>query len=144
MINYYSDENISFEEYHDFLKRTDLGSQYPKERFKERVSKTLANRSISITARDENKRLVGACFGLSDFAYFLFLTDLGVDRNHERLGIGKELIRRAQDKAGGEDDICVVTVANDNAIAFYEKHGYRSGKDILWKPCKVWTEMVIK
>lgn len=143
MISYHTDEEISFEEYHAFLKRTDLGSQYPKERFRERVSKTLSNRSISITARNEDGLLVGVCFGLSEFAYFLFFTDLGVDRRYVRKGIGKELIQRAQDAAGGEDDISVVTVSNDKAIGFYEKQGYRSGKDVLWKPCKVWTGMVI-
>ena len=31
------DERISAKEYIDFLKRTDLGSQYPKERFEERI-----------------------------------------------------------------------------------------------------------
>lgn len=33
------EERITAEEYIDFLKRTDLGSQYPKERFEERISK---------------------------------------------------------------------------------------------------------
>ena len=31
-----TEERITAEEYIDFLKRTDLGSQYPKERFEER------------------------------------------------------------------------------------------------------------
>ena len=34
-----AEERISAEEYIEFLKRTDLGSQYPKERFAERISK---------------------------------------------------------------------------------------------------------
>ena len=33
------EERISEKEYIDFLKRTDLGLQYPKERFEERISK---------------------------------------------------------------------------------------------------------
>jgi len=33
------EERISWEEYIDFLKRTDLGAQYPKERFAERIVK---------------------------------------------------------------------------------------------------------
>lgn len=35
----YKEERLSAEEYIDFLKRTDLGSQYPKERFRERIEK---------------------------------------------------------------------------------------------------------
>ena len=33
------EERISAEEYIEFLKRTDLGSQYPRERFEERIKK---------------------------------------------------------------------------------------------------------
>ena len=32
------EEHLSAYEYIDFLKRTDLGSQYPKERFEERIA----------------------------------------------------------------------------------------------------------
>lgn len=41
-----SEERISSKEYIEFLKRTDLGSQYPKERFEERIAK-LVQRIIS-------------------------------------------------------------------------------------------------
>ena len=34
----YKEERISADEYIDFLKRTNLGSQYPKERFYERIA----------------------------------------------------------------------------------------------------------
>ena len=36
------EERISAEEYIDFLKRTDLGLQYPKERFYERIPKLVS------------------------------------------------------------------------------------------------------
>ncbi len=144
MITYHKNEELEFEEYCDFLKRTDLGSQYPKEKFKERVTKTLKNRSISISARNEEKILVGICFGLTDFSYFLLITDLGIDRDYERKGIGKELMKRIQGEAGGEDDISMVTVSHNDAIGFYEKLDFKSERDILWKPCKVWTKHVVE
>lgn len=50
MIEYREHENLSFEEYYDFLKRSDLGSQYPQERFEERIRKLLPTRSVAITA----------------------------------------------------------------------------------------------
>ena len=40
-------------EYIDFLRRTDLGSQYPKERFGERIAKLVKNVSINLVARNE-------------------------------------------------------------------------------------------
>ena len=63
----YQEERLSAEEYIDFLKRTDLGSQYPKERFQERIEKLVQNASISLTARSEEGKIVGVLFGLTDF-----------------------------------------------------------------------------
>ena len=40
-------ERLSPDEYVDFLKRTDLGSQYPKERFDSRIEKLVQTVSIS-------------------------------------------------------------------------------------------------
>lgn len=79
-----ADERISSKEYIDFLKRTKQGSQYPKERFEERISKTVINASISLIERNEKNLIVGVLFGLIDFAYWLYVTDLGVDINYER------------------------------------------------------------
>ena len=96
MISYHINESLTFNEYKKFLKRTDLGSQYPEENFKNRIAKLLVNRSVSITARNENNLLIGVCFGLTDFSYFLLLTDLGVDRNYGNQGIGKKLVNLAK------------------------------------------------
>ena len=41
-------ERLTAGEYIDFLKRTDLGSQYPQERFEERIEKLLKNASICL------------------------------------------------------------------------------------------------
>ena len=40
------EERISSIEYIEFLKRTDLGSQYPKERFEERMAKLIMYQSV--------------------------------------------------------------------------------------------------
>jgi ribosomal protein S18 acetylase RimI-like enzyme len=143
MVTYHTNEEISYPEYLDFLGRSDLGSQYPEERFQSRVSLTLRNCSIGISARDESGRLVGVCLGLTDFAYFLFITDLGVDRSFERLGIGKNLVERLHQEAGGPDDISVITVANARAIPFYKKVGYRQDDSLVWRACAHWTPMVV-
>ncbi|SHJ06965.1 hypothetical protein [Pseudobutyrivibrio xylanivorans] len=42
------EERISAEEYIEFIKRTDLGSQYPKVRFEERI-RTLVKNHIEWT-----------------------------------------------------------------------------------------------
>lgn len=136
------EERLSAEEYIDFLRRTDLGSQYPKERFEERIEKLVKTASLSLTAR-EGERLVGVLFGLTDFAYWLFVTDLGVDREFTHRGIGKALLQKAHEIAGGEKDVAVYLVANDKAIPFYEKCGFEKAGDVMtlnkidWTPFRV-------
>ncbi|MGL5540616.1 MAG: GNAT family N-acetyltransferase [Erysipelotrichaceae bacterium] len=138
------EERISASEYIDFLKRTALGSQYPKERFDERISKLVKTVSISLVAKNENGIIVGVLFGLTDYAYWLYITDLGVDREYERSGIGKQLVKLAHEKAGGECDIAVYLVANKDAIPFYEKIGMEKSNSVM-QYCKVeWTEFTVE
>lgn len=139
-----TEERLSAEEYIDFLKRTDLGSQYPKERFAERIHKLVNNVSISLVARNEDGLIVGALFGLTDYAYWLYVTDLGVDRDYEGQGIGRQLMKTAHDKAGGEKDIAVYLIANENAVSFYEKLGMKKADDVMQYNHIEWTEFTVR
>jgi GNAT superfamily N-acetyltransferase len=143
MITYRDSETLEFEEYVDFLKRSDLGSQYPKQRFEERLRQVLRRPDVCITARNESGLLVGICFGLTDFVYFLFLTDLGVDRDYVRQGIGKKLVTLAHEKAGGEDDITITTISHDKAIPFYESCGLKNKPDLVVKYCREWEDFTV-
>lgn len=137
-------ERVSQSEYIDFLKRTDLGSQYPKERFDERIEKLVNNVSISIVARNEDNLIVGVLFGLTDFAYWLYVTDLGVDRNYERQGIGRRLMKAALEAAGGEKDIAVYLITNENAVPFYEKLGMKRADEVMKYNHIEWTEFTVQ
>ena len=138
------EEHISGDEYVDFLKRTDLGLQFPKERFEERIKKLVDNVSISLVARNEDNIIVGVLFGLTDFAYWLYITDLGVDRAYERQGIGKRLMKTAHDIAGGEKDIGVYLIANENAVPFYEKIGMKKADDVMQYNHMEWTKFTVQ
>ena len=132
-------ERLTPEEYIDFLKRTDLGSQYPRERFCERIARLLENASISLAARNEERLVVGVLLGLTDFAYWLYVTDLGVDRRYERQGIGRMLMKEALALSGGERDIAVYLVANEKAVPFYEKLGMKKAEDVMQYNHIEWT-----
>ena len=138
------EERISSKEYIEFLKRTDLGSQYPKERFEERIAKLVTTVSLSIVARSENGIIVGVLFGLTDYAYWLYVTDLGVDRDYEGQGIGRQLMKMAHERAGGENDIAVYLIANENAIPFYEKLGMEKADDVMQYNKIEWTPFEVK
>ena len=138
------EERLTAEEYIDFLKRTDLGSQYPKERFYDRIPKLVKNVSISLVARNDEGLIVGVLFGLTDFCYWLYITDLGVDRNYERQGIATKLMKQAHEIAGGEKDIAVYLIANENAIPFYEKLRMKHADEVMKYNHIDWTEWTVK
>ena len=64
--------------------------------------------SISLVARNEENEIIGVCFGITDFAYWLFITDLGVVREYTGIGIGKALVHKLHELAGGKDNITIV------------------------------------
>ena len=138
------EERVSAEEYIDFLRRSDLGSQYPKERFEQRIAKLVKNVNISLTARNENNKLIGVLLGLTDFAYWLYVTDLGVDRAYTHRGIGSGLMKTAHRVAGGEKNIAVYLIANENAVPFYEKLGMRKSDCVMQYNKIEWTEFTVE
>ena len=138
------EERLTAEEYIDFLKRTDLGSQYPKERFGDRIAKLVESVSISLVARNERGTVVGVLFGLTDFSYWLFVTDLGIDRAYTHQGIGRQLMKTAHEIAGGEKNIAVYLIANENAVGFYEKLGMKKSTDVMQYNKVQWTEFVVE
>ena len=143
-------ERLTPQAYIDFLRRTDLGSQYPRERFEERIATLVAKASISLTARDDAGALIGVCFGTTDFAYWLFITDLGVVREWTGQGVGKALVRELHRIAGeglaggGEKNIIMYTCANENATGFYEKLGMVKPGDVYMYNHVEWTDFTVE
>ena len=126
------EERLSAVEYIGFLKKSDLGSQYPKERFEERIAKLVKNVSVSLIARNDDGLIVGVLFGLTDFCYWLYITDLGV------------LMKTAHELAGGEKNIAFYLIANENAEAFYEKLGMVKSNDVMQYNHIEWTGWTVK
>ena len=137
-------ERLAPEAYIEFLRHTDLGSQYPKERFHERIATLLEKASISLTARDEEGCLIGVCLGITDFAYWLFITDLGVTRTWTGKGVGRALVRELHRIAGGEKNIIMYTCANENAVGFYEKLGMKRPDDVFMLNRIEWTDFTVE
>lgn len=139
----FAEERLAPGEYIEFLRHTDLGSQYPKERFEERIGRLVDSVPISLTARTDSGELVGVCFGITDFAYWLFITDLGVARDWTGKGIGTRLVRQAHQRAGGEKDIILFTCANRDAVPFYQKLGMSRSQDVMEYNRVDWTEFTV-
>lgn len=138
------EERLTVSEYIDFLKTTNLGSQYPKERFQERIGKLVKTVSISLVARNSEKEVIGVLFAITDFAYWMFVTDLGVAREYEGQGVGSALMKKAHKIAGGEKDVAVYLVANENAIPFYEKLGMKKSDEVMEYNHVEWTGFTVE
>lgn len=132
MITYSSTQRLQPGEYLEFLTRTDLGQQYPQEDFIERITTLVQRTSITITARNEAGLLVGAAMGVTDFAYYLLITDLGVDREYTGQGIGRELLTRIHEAAGGRQRICVFLDTYTPAQGFYKKCGFDMAESVMY------------
>lgn len=126
------------------MKHTDLGSQYPKERFEQRIGTLVTRASISLVARNDAGDIVGVCFGITDFAYWLFITDLGVIRECVGQGIGTALVRKLHQVAGGEENIIMYTCYNENAYGFYEKLGMLKPDDVVVLNKAEWTDFTVE
>jgi ribosomal protein S18 acetylase RimI-like enzyme len=86
-----------------------------------RITKMYAGSSFVISAWDAG-RLVGLCRGLTDFSYTCYLSDLAVDRSHQKSGIGREMIRRARELIG--DEVTLLLLSAPEALEYYPKVGF--------------------
>jgi hypothetical protein len=136
-------EQISYLDYIEYLSRTDLGKQYPKEDFVERIKSLVEKISISIVARNNKNQIIGNCFGLTDFAYWLFISDLGIDRRYIKKGLGRNLLKTAEVLAGGDNKVTQFLMANEKALGFYQNIGMEKAKDIFIKSSIKWTEFEV-
>ena len=53
-------------------------------------------------------------------------------------------MKKAQEIAGGEKDIAVYLIANDNAIPFYEKLGMKKADEVMKFNHIEWTEFTVE
>lgn len=83
----------------DVLHRSSLAERRPVDR-PEIIAGMLAHADILLAARTESGLIVGVSRAITDYHYCTYLSDLAVDRDFQRQGIGRELIRRTHETAG--------------------------------------------
>jgi predicted N-acetyltransferase YhbS len=120
MISYRIEDKPGVEEFRELLKRSTLGKRRPVDD-SDRLAKMLGNANLIITARDEG-RLVGISRALSDFAFCTYLSDLAVDEEYQKKGIGRELIRQTKLASPGAKLILLSAPA---AVDYYPRIGMK-------------------
>lgn len=111
---------LSVEEFVDVLQRSTLAERRPVED-RARIASMLEHADLIICARDAGGQLIGVSRALTDFAYCCYLSDLAVDQSMQRLGIGRELIRRTHERAG--PGALLILLAAPKARSYYSHIG---------------------
>jgi len=119
MIKYQIEPELTVEEFIDVLVRSTLAERRPVDD-RTIMAGMLANASIIVTARSEDL-LVGVSRAISDFHYCTYLSDLAVDQNYQRQGIGKELIWRTHQATGLQTTLILLSAPK--AVTYYPHIG---------------------
>ena len=90
---------------------------------KNRIKSMFDNSNLIISAWDQDK-LVGLCRALTDFSYCCYLSDLAVDMDYQRQGIGKTMIDLVKKEIS--DEVALILLSAPSSMSFYPKVG--SGK----------------
>jgi predicted N-acetyltransferase YhbS len=111
---------ITDQEFIDILKRSTLAERRPIDDLN-CIRAMLEHADLLCTAWDDSK-LVGVARSVTDFEYCCYLSDLAVDQQYQRKGIGKELIRLTKSKLG--DKAKIILLAAPNAESYYRHVGF--------------------
>lgn len=119
-IRYATDEPITPEQFRDILVRSTLSERRPVDD-PECLAGMVAHGNLLVTAWDGG-RLVGVSRSVTDFHYACYLSDLAVDRDYQKRGIGRELMRLTQKACGPRCN--VILLAAPAAREYYGHVGF--------------------
>lgn len=116
-IAYSVDRTITVEQFRELLVTSTLGERRPVEDA-ERLEAMLGNATLLVTAWDGDL-LVGVSRCLCDFAFANYCSDLAVRESHQKLGIGRELLKRSLEAGGCK----LILLAAPKAVTYYPRIG---------------------
>ncbi|MBX7162730.1 MAG: GNAT family N-acetyltransferase [Saprospiraceae bacterium] len=130
-ISYQVEEHLSVEEFFQVLQSSTLANRRPVGE-PDRLGKMLEHANLIITARHGDK-LVGIARSMTDFVYCTYLSDLAVDIDYQKKGIGKELIRITKERTPKAK---LILLAAPNAVNYYPRIGMKH-----WNQCYVLDQL---
>jgi len=86
-----------------------------------RLQRMIEHADLLITAWVDQK-LVGIARAVTDFSYCCYLSDLAVNKDYQKRGIGKELVRLIQEQIG--DEVVLLLLAAPAAMDYYPRIGF--------------------
>jgi GNAT superfamily N-acetyltransferase len=119
MISYRTGNDLHLDVVTDLYVASTLSQRRPVHD-RPRLAAMFANANLVVSAWD-GSLLVGLARSLTDFAYVTYLSDLAVRASHQRMGIGRELVRRTRAAA---PDAKIVLLAAPDAADYYPRIGF--------------------
>lgn len=119
-IEYKVNMPISVEQFIELLRHSTLGERRPVDDLA-CMEGMVKNSNLMVTAWDREK-LIGIARSVTDFHYACYLSDLAVDKQYQRTGIGKKLQAVTQEQLGPKCKL--ILLAAPDANAYYEHIGF--------------------
>ena len=91
-----------------------------------RIARMFAAPCLVISAW-HGDRLVGVSRSLTDHAYCCYLSDLAVDKDYQKQGIGQALIARTRAVIG--DEVSLILLAAPGAMSYYPAVGFEQANN---------------
>jgi len=108
------------EEFAGVLRRSTLAERRPMEDA-DCLAQMVAGASLWATCRHEGK-LVGVARSVTDFSYCCYLSDLAVDQDYARRGIGRKLIDTTRSRLGPRCSLILLSAPA--AVDYYPHIGF--------------------
>jgi predicted N-acetyltransferase YhbS len=118
MIDYKIENSLNVDEFRTLLINSTLGERRPIDNH-ERLVRMLKHANLIVTARDEG-RLIGISRSLSDFSFCTYLSDMAVDKDYQKMGIGRELIKLTMQAA---PDARLILLSAPASVSYYPRIG---------------------
>jgi GNAT superfamily N-acetyltransferase len=114
-----SEGRVSAREFLELLHRSGLGARRPVGDL-ERIAGMLEHANLFIAARHEG-RLIGLARCVTDFTYCCYCSDLAVDSDYQRQGVGRRLLEAA--RAAIHPKAALYLIAAPASVSYYEHIG---------------------
>jgi quinol monooxygenase YgiN/GNAT superfamily N-acetyltransferase len=132
-IEYRDDAKIDAEQAIELYRRSTLGERRPVDR-PDLFERMLRHANLKITAW-HGSRLIGISRTLTDFAYVAYLSDLAVDVEFQRQGVGRRLIEETRSRL--EPDCMIVLLAAPKADDYYPQLNFeRNPRAWILRGCR--------
>ena len=120
-IQYKLNQSLTARQFADLLNRCSLGARRPVEDI-QCMQGMVDSSNLMITAWVD-ERLVGVARSVTDFHFACYLSDLAVDEDYQKQGIGKQLIALTQAELGHK--CALILISAPAANEYYPGIGFK-------------------